>query len=102
MEKSKLILDGPINSSNPGEQFIRVTENVETDSPFLDKRTGFYPIKEGGYEEAIKWLKDNNKTFKIGQRLRSGAFNVTMVDADVQEEVSEEAEKETLLSHNKA
>jgi hypothetical protein len=99
MEKSTLIIDGPINSSNPGEQFLRITENVETNSPFLEKRTGFYPIKEGGYDEAIKWLADNKKTFKIGQRLRSGAFNVTMVDADVQAEVSEGVEKETLLAH---
>lgn len=90
MEKSRLIIDGPINSSNPGEQFIRVTEVTENDTPFLDKKTGFYSIKEGGYDDAIKWLQDNNKTFKIGQRLRSGAFNVTMVDAAVEEHVEQE------------
>jgi hypothetical protein len=79
--KNGMAIDGPIDSRNPGEQFIRVSVQSEDDLGFINRKVGFIPVKPEKFEGAFKALVEGKKTVQFGsQNSRSGAYNVSIND----------------------
>lgn len=80
METPKTVLSGPIGSRNVGEEFIRVDQTTDSDSPFITRKTGFVPIKAGTYEAALKMIQEGKVKLQFGSQTRNGVFNISLVN----------------------